>query len=131
MTQTNSISPLEARKSEIKHQIAALTAELEEIETAEKVIRRYGITASAAAPNGAGGLSRPAVDPNIPPTMTAKIFKVVEDGGMREPADVLKAIRDRWLPDADGNDVRPTLWRLVKEKRIIKDAGGYRLPEGH
>jgi preprotein translocase subunit SecD len=130
MTNDLFTSPLETRKAEIKRQIATLTTELEEIETAEKVISRYGISPVVAAANRVAKPRRPAVDPEAPATMTGKIFKIVSEGAAKEPADVLAAIRARWLPDVDGNDVRPTLWRLVQEKRIIKDASGYRLAEG-
>lgn len=119
------LEALETRKAEIKRTMADLGRELEEIETAERVFKRYAVSTPRQKTNGA----QTAHHGPVPKAMTEKIVAIVGEGKVKQPADVLNAIRERWLPDVAGNDVRPTLWRLVQIGRILKDDNGYRLPD--
>jgi len=132
MTENPAIRALEDRKVQIKQKSAelqsaldALNRELDEIETTERVLGRLGVQRGKPSAPTQGRVNGAA---HGPAAMTDKIIKVVGEGGIARPADVLRAIRERWMPNVEGNDVRPTLWRLVKDGRIIQDEAGYHLP---
>jgi hypothetical protein len=132
MSNNPSIRALEDHRAAIKQEMAKhqaeldrLAAELAEADTAERVLKRIG--AAPASKGGAASHSRG--NGSVPAAMTEKIIAVVAEGNVKQPADVLQTIRERWLPDVEGNDVRPTLWRLVKDGRITKDSTGYHIPK--
>lgn len=46
-----------------------------------------------------------------------------------EGSEILSAIRSRWWPSAEPVDVSPTLWRLAKEGKLLKQNTSYGLPQ--
>ena len=46
-----------------------------------------------------------------------------------EPQGVLMRIKDKFDPNADPNNVRPTMWRMAKDGRLEKSRELYRLPQ--
>ena len=123
-----------AIKAEIaRHQsrAAELTRELEALDTAARVVARY-IGRPAPQPvetaQPAKIQANAQVNGKRPGNIPEMIFVLAREGALHKPGDALREIRARWEPDVKSNNVGPTLWRLVKEGRIIKDESGYRLP---
>lgn len=64
--------------------------------------------------------------------MAATILREASEDGQAwmEPQEIVRAIRERWWPDADSNDINPTLWRLYKNLKLSKKGNKYGLPLG-
>lgn len=59
--------------------------------------------------------------------MAATLLRDASEPWM-EGQEIVKAIRDRWWPTAETNDIAPTLWRLAKHGKLRKEATRYALP---
>ena len=114
---------LEARLAELRH-------ETEELTTTQRVIARLlaaSIDSETAKPTPEPPVAR---DPNLP-TVPDMIKSVVGDMMVLEtPAanqSILTTMVTRWGPQ-DPNIVRPTIWRMWKANRLLKDGEAYVLP---
>ena len=115
---TRRLAAIDSEVNQHKGAIAALSAEAEEIKTALKVLQRYGVPVTETAPRVAakGVGQRPGTLPDM-------ILTVVDEMAYLDgptAADLLEAIRTRWDPKVDANTVRPTTWRMVKDRRLVK-----------
>jgi hypothetical protein len=64
--------------------------------------------------------------------MAATLLREASKDGQAwmEPQEIVRGIRERWWPDAESNDINPTLWRLYKSHKFSKKDGRYGLPLG-
>lgn len=134
--------PLESRRDQLlvklKRAEAAVTAaraEISELDTAIRVLHRYGMLDHilpkqvdfSSTDNlviiEAKSHKSPGAD-NVPDM----IFSVLRDGPL-PIAEILKRVRERYNPDIDPNNVRPAAWRLWKAGRLNKLDDNYQLPE--
>ena len=124
------------RTAELQAELTALTAEGAELDVTERVLRRFSQPASV------GGLLEKASPPSNgaepeeaePPTLPQMVFTILEEAkaaGRRgvEGAEIVSIIKARWKPHFTSENVRPTLWRMVKkEGRLRKRGKVYSLP---
>jgi hypothetical protein len=121
---------IEKRTAEIQAELAALATEAGEIDVAERVWERF------SAPPAVGGLSgKPPAKPNgaepedaEPLTLPQMVFTILEEAkasGRKgaDSAEILSIIRERWRPEFTADNVRPTLWRMVKREGRLKKRG--------
>ncbi len=45
-----------------------------------------------------------------------------------DSAELIRIIRERWKPKFTADNVRPTLWRMVKQGRLKKRGSLYTMP---
>jgi len=66
------------------------------------------------------------------PTIYIMAVTLLRESGVHwmEGQDFVQAIRNRWWPTADSNDITPTLWRLAKTGKLVKNGTKYALPAG-
>jgi len=66
------------------------------------------------------------------PTIYVMAVTLLRERGVHwlEGQEIVHAIRERWWPTADNNDISPTLWRLFKTGRLAKQGTKYGLPPG-
>ena len=128
---------VEREIARLQQSIAELQAELPELATAEKVFLRLSGAIGPSPRSANAEWTTPVASLRAPPRhLTDVIVEIMEDlvasgiEGM-EPKDALPQVRERWKPTADGTIVSTTFWRLLQQKRLIKDEGTsfYRLPK--
>ena len=123
------------RTAALQAEINALAAEAVELDTAERVLKRF----SDAAPIDADASKTPDSAPHDAEddaslTLPQMVFTILEEAKAagRKGADgseILRAIQTRWRPDFTPDKVRPTLWRMVKKEGRLKKRGKiYTLP---
>ena len=123
--------------------ISANTAEMAELDIAEKVILRLSGASSAYFDEPPLPSYFPAFDGEprkkrargVNP-LTDVILQIVQekhDAGIvgMEPRDALSRARELWKPDVEGTLVSTTFWRLMKLGKLEKVEGTsiYRLPQ--
>lgn len=66
------------------------------------------------------------------PTIYVMTLTLFRERGVHwlEGQEIVQAIRERWWPTADNNDISPTLWRLSKTEKLVKAGTKYGLPAG-
>jgi hypothetical protein len=147
----------EAVEAEIEHliaRIAALKAELPDLQVTERTLARLAgvddsprlssmfvgrppyevgdgtpISAAqlAAALNGGG---KPSGLPTTPDMILTLLIESRRRGlnGM-EPKDLTRAISRRWWPGVKSEEVSPIVWRMHKRGQLRKEGSLYLLPE--
>lgn len=121
---------IQGELSHLKSQIEALEVERGELEVAARVLHRLGLLAEEAGPE----LPLPATvtinetRPTVPDMIRASVADIVSlglDGATNQM--VLAETTRRWGV-SDPNVVRPTIWRMVKDGRLIRNGDLYTLP---
>ncbi len=66
------------------------------------------------------------------PTIYMMALTLFRERGVHfmEGHEIVRAIRERWWPTADNNDISPTLWRLSKTGKLVKNGTKYGLLAG-
>jgi hypothetical protein len=108
----------------LRHQSAltALAKERDEITGAVRVLQRYGVPVmEAPAVRVSMNEKRPA---NLPEMILAVVDAWSFVDGPNN-SEILRTIQERWLPEAKPDNVRPTIWRMVKDGRLIKSRDRY------
>jgi hypothetical protein len=134
---TDSFALLRARRREIadeakdlRSRLESLEAEDTELESAEKVLLRFGAVPSEP-------IARPASDfsgkPEGTPTTPSMILALLREAGGQgkpglEPKELQISISKRWWPTVKSEDVGPTAWRMWKDGRLKKAGSLYMLP---
>jgi hypothetical protein len=125
---TNRLTEIEGETAKYHREIKRLASEAEEIKSALSVLRRYGAVVTSPKNANADQVAPAKAEMTVPDMIKTIVHEhAIFDGATGQ--DILKIIRKRWDPDADPNIVRPTLWRMVKTGRLVKDEDRYMLPE--
>jgi hypothetical protein len=127
---------LERRLSEIEATMAELKQEAESIHSALAVFKRYA--SSTLALNEKNDLKQedtaePAKGkprPSGTPTHYEMAVLVLKDAGPSglTGTEIVERIRARYWPGAAGSQILPSVYRFLKEKRILKIRGRFLLP---
>lgn len=120
---------LAKRRAELEQAMSALAQEESELAiTKRTVAKMIGIELEAMAEQPRGkGRGKPKDIPSVY-DMTARLLR--ESGqDWLETQEIIRLIRERWWPSAEGNDIAPTLWRLQKDKKLRKDGTRYAMPK--
>ena len=136
--------PLESRRAALAAKlaraeavVAAVRSDLDEIDTAIRVMQRYNLfTELVEMHREAAETAKLISEVNVnrqftsrtPDNVPEMIFSVLRDGPM-PIAGILDQIRERFAKDIDPNNVRPAAWRLWKAGRLNKLDDKYQLPE--
>ena len=66
------------------------------------------------------------------PTIFVMTLTLFRENGVHwmDGHEIVQAIRKRWWPTADNNDISPTLWRLAKTGKLVKRGTEYGLTAG-
>lgn len=98
-----------------KHEnaIKSLRQERAEIEKALNVLSKYGLSIAGMRPERA---KRP---------ITELILQTLLVIAPAQPAEVVKYMQDKFGEGLDPNTIRPTLWRMAKDGRLINEDGFY------
>lgn len=66
------------------------------------------------------------------PTIYVMTLTLFRDQGVHwlEGQEIVQAIREKWWPTAKNDDIGPTLWRLAKMGKLVKQGTKYALPPG-
>jgi hypothetical protein len=119
------------RELESHHaRIAALGAEQNELEIAERVFARLSGTSDLSPKSTGEDAGKPADLPSVPDMIRDVLAFASERGrsnGLR-PAELVAVIRARWWPDCPATAVGPIAWRMWKRGALRKVRGLYVLP---
>jgi hypothetical protein len=126
----------------LQRELAALEEEREEIAVAERVYKRITATPSVGgalkhgAPKSAPEVSNGALVPpaeesegvSSGPTLPEMVFTILDEAKAEgrkgvDSSEMLRVIQDRWKPNFTADQVRPTLWRLVKKQKKLRKRG--------
>jgi|SRR5215469_4143161 len=135
------------RVAELRAELEALSLEESELQTAERVLQRFsqpGVGIDAPRATGetpTNGTAQPEArsdseqdEDGDQMTLPVMVFKILEEAkaeGRRgvDSSEILATIRRRWRPQFTADQVRPTLWRMVKRDGRLKKRGKlYYLP---
>lgn len=125
------------RRLSIAERIAALRAELDvlvaeaaELDVAERVLKRFSDSASIGGslektPEAQNGAAPEEVES---PTLPKMVFMILEEAKAKgqkgvEGSEIVSIIKARWKPNFTAENVRPTLWRMVKKEGRLKKRG--------
>lgn len=133
---------IEQQLDRIRSRIAALMEEakpledeIKELDMAGRVVAR--LTGAEWPPLGEGDAKEPKASATgrpegIPSTPEMVMTILTEDAGFSDgmtPKDIQDEIAKRWWPDVKSELVGPTIWRMWKQKRLVRTADGrYDLP---
>ncbi|UFX45332.1 hypothetical protein HAP47_0000920 [Bradyrhizobium sp. 41S5] len=134
---TDSFTLLRARRREIAEEakelrtrLQALESEDGELESAEKVLLRFGAVPSEPVARPASDFSsgKPEGTPTTP-NMILSLLKEAKAQGKEglEPKEMQIAIARRWWPSVKSEDVGPTAWRMWKDGRLDKEGSLYKI----
>lgn len=126
------------RTAELKAQLDSLMAEGNELDIAERVYQRFStppavggqLERSPTAPTVNGAEEPEHHDAPTLPQMVHTILEEAKAAGRKgvDSKEILTVIQTRWKPEFTPENVRPTLWRLVKGGRLRKRGKIYSLP---
>jgi hypothetical protein len=130
---------IQQRTAELQAELEALTAEGKDLDVAERVLARLselptiGGNAEKAAESVLFDPAEEGEDHDQGPTLPQMVFTILEDARAHgrkgvDSAEMLKVIKERWRPDFTAEQLRPTLWRMVKKKRLKKQGKIYCVP---
>ncbi|NEW96294.1 hypothetical protein [Rhodopseudomonas sp. BR0G17] len=136
---TDSFTMLRARRREIAEEAQDLRARLEklaiedaELESAEKVLMRFGAVPNEPPARPASELAsgKPEGTPTTPNMILALLKEAKAQGktGL-EPREMQMLISKRWWPTVKSEDVGPTAWRMWKANRLAKQGSLYMLKQ--
>ena len=108
-----------------------LEQEAQELDIAARVLNRLSPDETEQSKNYTPPWTKPGKKPDGIPAMSDMIQTVLlaaEKDGIAEleTQNIVNAIRIKWWPDAQNNDVAPVLWRQAKIGRLIKNGTRYR-----
>ena len=116
--------------AKLRIQLDALELESSELEVAARVLQRLGLLADESGPE----LPLPSISLEneaklTVPDMIKAVISGFTDVGLPGATNqqVLNEMTRRW-GISDANIVRPTLWRMVKYKRLVREGDIYSLP---
>jgi hypothetical protein len=120
------------RTAELQAELAVLVAEAQELDVAERVLRRFSEPApdQSATPIPNGADDTPHTEGPTLPQMVYTILEEAKAKGRKgvESAEMIRIIRERWKPEFTADNVRPTLWRMVQKQRLRKRGKIYSMP---
>lgn len=125
------------RTAQLEAELSTLVSEANELDIAERVLARF-----SDAPTLGGNVEKtaPVFDPaddseehTQPLTLPEMVFTILREAKAEgrkgaDSAEILKIVRARWKPEFTAENVRPTLWRMVKQQRLKKRGKTYCLP---
>ena len=124
---------VERQLKEIEHRRVELEAWLRDLVVTERTLAR--ILDVDLPDNSQAAPQEAAPHRRRKPENTPSIFDmariIIRDRGDEwvEGAEIVAGIRRRWWPDAESNDITPTLWRLAtKDSRLRKEGTRYAMP---
>ena len=120
---------ISAEIDSFKAKIMELEVEYSELEIAARVLSRLGLVAEHPPELPLEHNHSPSQKPTVP-DMIKIVLKEYDELGIPGPSNnkILMELTHRWGV-ADPNIVRPTLWRMVKDQRLVKVGEGYSLPK--
>lgn len=134
---TDSFALLRARRREIAEEAKELRGRLEaletedaELESAEKVLLRFGTVPSEPVARPSSDFTgKPEGTPTTPNMILALLKEAQGHQGKvgLEPREMQILISKRWWPSVKSEDVGPTAWRMWKEGRLAKQGSIYML----
>ena len=109
---------LRARLNEIDELIRSLEDEASEIEIALRVIEKY----APSEPTGGAETPRGSPRPNGLPTLFEMVCYVLRDADTNglTSSEIVSKIRARYWPGLVNQQIMPSVYRFVKEDRLIK-----------
>jgi hypothetical protein len=133
---SDSFALLRARRREIadeakelRSRLTSLEAEDAELESAEKVLLRFGAVPSEPVSRPTSEFSgKPEGTPTTPNMILALLREAQGQGkpGL-EPKEMQISISKRWWPSVKSEDVGPTAWRMWKAGRLNKIGSLYQI----
>lgn len=134
MSKLSQIEAIEARKKEITQEIDRLQQEVDELDTALRVLKRFADT----TPDNTGGASKPKLGPPRPegtPTlfqMTEMVIRSADREGHNglRGREIVKEIGRRYWPGVKGQQILPSIYQFAKNGRLIKtDDGRFKIAQ--
>ena len=130
---------IEKRTAELQAELSALAAEAGELDIAERVYARFSevpaVGGNAEKPTNSVSFetAEEGEDHDQGPTLPQMVFTILAEAKAKgrkgvDSAEMLKVIKERWKPDFTAEQVRPTLWRMVKKQRLKKRGKIYCVP---
>ena len=112
-----------AKLNKLRPQMEAMERELQEYETALKVLEQVTVSSAQGSTSGAtSAIARSEGDPTMPDL----ILRSLADGP-KPIADVTAAVTAMSDKPVEANNVRSTTWRMWKAGRIEKTGDNYHL----
>jgi len=128
------LAEITQERAAYRAKLGMLDAEEAELKVAQRVNQRFGSGDHAHSGNGTNapipkkGPPRPR---NIPTTRVMINTLLAEAQMAGKPGltgrELVRGISDRWWPGAGWNDVLPDAARLVRDKKLLRNAGAYKL----
>jgi hypothetical protein len=114
--------------SDLSERLRALTAEDEELASAERVLERFGAVPPGAPTSTTESTGKPPYTPTTP-NMILQLLREAQNQGKAglEPREMQIQIAKRWWPAVKSEDVGPTAWRMWKDGRLYKEDSVYSL----
>jgi hypothetical protein len=126
----------------LKRDTATYEAELAELDVAERVYARISgapavapgvwgnprtMAASAPAAVATNGADEEESDESGP-TLPVMVFQILDEAKAEgkkgvDSSEMLKIIHARWKPEFTPDQLRPTLWRMVKKQKKLRKRG--------
>lgn len=131
------LQEVQQERADLERRLAENRQEESDLEvTVRTLARLYKVAAPEVGPVVADASRRgkPSDIPTVP-DMAETIMREQFDLNRKlwmEQQDIVQAIRQRWWPDAETNDITPTLWRVATKQeppRFLKDGTKYAIPE--
>lgn len=129
---------LERRRSDVLRRLDDLNREQErldqetkEVEIAQRVLKSLSAETDSNEKSYIPPHTKIGRKPEGIPTIAEMIETALSiqelfgaDDGLESHA-IIQHIRGKWWPDAQGNDIAPLLWRLVKQGKLAKNGNKY------
>lgn len=106
--------------------IKALESDRDELQVTLRTLKKMGLISEEPQSTIRIGGQQNGAKKTVPEMILEILARDFPEGA--EPIAVLERVRERYDPDADPNNVRPTLWRMSKDGRVEKFGELYRLP---
>ncbi|MDR3527086.1 MAG: hypothetical protein P4L57_07375 [Rhizomicrobium sp.] len=130
---------IEKETAELDKERTALVAEANELDIAERVLQRYSeapvvggtVYRASLQEMETGVLDHDLAEDLTLPQMVFKILEDAKEAGRKglDSSEIVATIQRRWKPHFTADNVRPTLWRMVKkEGRLRKRGKIYSMP---
>jgi hypothetical protein len=112
---------------DLRSRLESLESEDLELESAEKVLLRFGAVPSEPVARPQSDFAgKPEGTPTTPSMILALLREAQAQGkpGL-EPREMMISISKRWWPTVKSEDVGPTAWRMWKDGRLSKNGPLY------
>jgi hypothetical protein len=130
MNQINPLDKMVARDREIDAQIEALKAEKAKIHTALEVIREYSENEDSEPEPAAGRVPRPEGIPTLY-EMVVNVLRPHDFAGGLTSTAIIDLIRSTYWPGVRSDQIGPSLYRFLKEKRLAKTGDRFHLAQSN